>query len=545
MTSGSKNSYFPVRVAVLNVQGVTMSIFSVVLALLASMGGFIFGYDTGQISDILLMDDFKQRFAECDRGSCTFSDVRSGLIVALLSIGTLIGSLIGAPVSDFCGRRNAMSINCGIFSVGVLIQITSYRFWLQFAIGRFVSGLGIGGLSAVVPTYIAECTPPQIRGSLTGTYQLFITFGILIAYCICIGTRELGGSSSWRIVVGLGIAFALFLGINIQFMPESPRWSILHDDANAARTAISRVRSLPVDHPIVNSELQEILRGVEAKDHKRTDSKEFSSDDNEKKETFQSLASDWFSCFRGFRAGSSRLGYRTVLGMALQGLQQLTGANYFIYYGATIFQAVGVSDPYVTQILIGVVNFVCTFLGLYAFERFGRRIPLIFGGVWQSLWLFVFAAAGTAKEPSEDKAIGKLMIVSACLFFLGMASTWAPGTWIVISEYCPTHSRAKQVALSTASNWLFNFLLAFFTPMIVSALDFRYGFIFAACNFTGAIVVYFFVYESAGMSLENVDLMYRDARTTPWTSRRWVPSTSEQKGCEISGVDSKEIEEGL
>ncbi|KAL5534954.1 hypothetical protein ACEPAF_3045 [Sanghuangporus sanghuang] len=501
MTSGSENSYFPARGAVFNMQGATMNIFSIVLALLASMGGFIFGYDTGQISDILLMDDFKQRFAECDRGSCTFSDARSGIIVALLSIGTLIGSLIGAPTSDFCGRRNAMSINCGIFTVGVLVQITSFRFWLQFAIGRFISGLGIGGLSAVVPTYIAECTPPQIRGSLTGTYQLFITFGILIAYCICIGTRGLSGSGSWRIVVGLGIAFALFLGISIQFMPESPRWSILHGDANAAR--------------------KEILRSVETKAHKSTDSNESSSDDNEKKEKVQSFSNDWLSCFRGFRAGSSRLGYRTVLGMALQGLQQLTGANYFIYYGATIFQAVGVSDPYVTQILIGVVNFACTVLGLYAFERFGRRISLIFGGVWQSLWLSVFAAAGTAKEPSEDKAIGKLMIVSACLFFLGMASTWAPGTWI-----------------------LFNFLLAFFTPMIVSALNFRYGFIFAVCNLTGAIVVYFFVYESAGMSLENVDLMYRDARTTPWTSRRWVPPTTEQKGCKILGIDSEEIEEG-
>ncbi|KAL5518389.1 hypothetical protein ACEPAH_71 [Sanghuangporus vaninii] len=541
MTSGSGSSYSSARGANFNVQGVTMSIFSVVLALLASMGGFIFGYDTGQISDILLMDDFRQRFAECDRGLCTFSDVRSGIIVALLSIGTLIGSLIGAPTSDFCGQRNAMSINCGIFSIGVLVQITSFRFWLQFAIGRFISGLGIGGLSAVVPTYIAECTPPQIRGSLTGTYQLFITFGILIAYCICIGTRELGGSGSWRIVVGLGIAFALFLGISIQFMPESPRWSILHGDVNAARKAISRVKSLPEDHSIVDSELQGILRSVETEVHESTDSNESSSNDNERKEKVQSLSNDWLSCFRGFRAGSSRLGYRTVLGMVLQGLQQLTGANYFIYYGATIFQAVGVSDPYVTQILIGVVNFACTFLGLYAFERFGRRIPLIFGGVWQSLWLFVFAAAGTAKEPSEDKAIGKLMIVSACLFFLGMASTWAPGTWIVISEYCPTHSRAKQVALSTASNWLFNFLLAFFTPMIVSALGFRYGFIFAACNLTGAIVVYFFVYESAGMSLENVDLMYRDAQTTPWKSRRWVPPTIEQKGCEILGIDSKEM----
>ena len=151
----------------------------------------------------------------------------------------------------------------------------------------------------------------------------------------------------------------------------------------------------------------------------------------------------------------------------------------FIQYGATIFQSVGINDSFVTQIILGAVNFGCTFGGLYIMETFGRRVPLILGGVWQAIWLFVFAAAGTAKDPSSDEGIGKLMIVSACLFILGYAMTWAPGIWILVGETFPTRTRAKQAAIATASNWLWNFLIAFFTPFITSSIQYRYGFIFA------------------------------------------------------------------
>lgn len=142
------------------------------LALVASMGGFIFGYDTGQISDILLMEDFRLRFATCgipdDASTCQFSNVRSGLIVGLLSIGTLFGALFGAPcvffpfyrsyvtdvgvrTADYLGRRYAMVVECGLFIVGVIIQIASTTVWQQFAVGRLVSGLAVGALSAAVP----------------------------------------------------------------------------------------------------------------------------------------------------------------------------------------------------------------------------------------------------------------------------------------------------------------------------------------------------------------------------------------------------------
>ncbi|PCH34606.1 general substrate transporter [Wolfiporia cocos MD-104 SS10] len=488
-------------------QGVPIGYMAIALAVLASMGGFIFGYDTGQISDILIMDDFLLRFAECktpgDASTCAFSIVREGLVVGLLSIGTLVGALLGAPTADYLGRRHAMSVECLVFAIGVVVQITSEHEWAQFAVGRLVSGLGIGSLSAAVPMYQAETAPSQIRGTLTATYQLFITFGILVAYCISIGARDISGSGSWRTVVGISFVWPTILGVGILFMPESPRWLTKQGRIDEARLSLAASRGLPAaeaeNHFVINRELEEMREAVEYE---------------------RKVAAGWLDCFSFERKQL----YRTCLLSALQMFQQLTGANYFFYYGATVFQSVGISDSYITQIILGAVNFGCTFGGLYVMERFGRRLPLIIGGIWNSCWLFVFAAAGTAQNPQDNPGIGKLMIVSACLFILGYAMTWAPGVWILVGETFPTRTRAKQAALATASNWLWNFLLAFFTPFIVKAIHFRYGFVFAACNLTGAVVVYFFLYESSDLSLESVDMMYGDPYCKPWTSRTWAPA---------------------
>ncbi|KAH6899518.1 general substrate transporter [Coprinopsis sp. MPI-PUGE-AT-0042] len=481
---------------------------AVMLALIASVGGFIFGYDTGQISDMLLMDDFKLRFATCtdslDPQSCEFSDVRAGLIVSLLSIGTLAGALAGAEVADFLGRRWAIITESILFSVGLVIQMTAFTVWQQVAVGRFVAGMGVGALSAVVPMYQAETAPPHIRGTLTATYQLFITAGILVAYVVSIATRNVPGQGSWKIVVGLGFLWAVMLIVGILFMPESPRWLATRGRRDKAVEAVARVHGVPKGERESNRQVQEEVDRI---------FKQYEFEKN--------LKAGWIDCFKP----NNKTLYRTLLGMSLQSLQQLTGANYFFYYGATIFEGVGVADPFVSQIILGAVNFVCTFGGLYVMEKFGRRMPLIYGGLWQSLWLFVFAAVGTAKDPQTDLVAGKLMIASACLFILGFATTWAPGIWILIGETFPTRTRAKQGALSTASNWIWNFLLAFFTPFITSAIGFSYGFIFAGCNLVGAVVVYFFLYESSGHSLEDVDNMYNDPTCKAWKSRHWRSPT--------------------
>ena len=249
----------------------------------------------------------------------------------------------------------------------------------------------------------------------------------------------------------------------------------------------------------------------------------------------------WLDCFRR----SNKTLYRTFLGMALQAGQQLTGANYFFYFGTSIFQSVGISDPFVTQIILGAVNFVCTFLGLYVLERFGRRKPLIIGAFWQSAWLFVFAIAGVVGGPRPtdiSEGVGKLLIVSACLFILGYASTWAPGVWIFVGETFALRTRAKQAALATLSNWVWNFLISFFSAPIGDAIYFSYGFVFAGCNLANGIISYLFLYETADLTLEAIDMMYNDPDCKAWNSSSWTPPGVESRD-QIKGKDASQAGE--
>ena len=182
-------------------------------------------------------------------------------------------------------------------------------------------------------------------------------------------------------------------------MPESPRWLIWRGRDEEAVRAFARIRGVnksadPATNEYVEQDFRETKLSVKAMEGIPD--------------------ATWLDCFHR----DHKILYRTLLGIALQSLQQLTGANYFFYYGATIFQSVGISNGFIVQIILNSVNVLCTFLGLYVLERFGRRLPLIVGGIWQSAWLFVFAAAAVAKDPSTDQTIGKLLIVSACMFIL-------------------------------------------------------------------------------------------------------------------------------
>jgi MFS family permease len=156
-----------------------------VMGLFVSMGGLLFGYDTGQISGFQEMSNYLERYGELGPNGYSFSHVRSGLIVSLLSIGTLVGALCGAPIADKLGRKWSISLWCVILIVGLIVQITAPSGnWVQVVMGRWVTGLGVGGCSLLVPMYQGESAPKHIRGAMISSYQLFVTLGIFLAYCI-------------------------------------------------------------------------------------------------------------------------------------------------------------------------------------------------------------------------------------------------------------------------------------------------------------------------------------------------------------------------
>lgn len=234
-------------------------------------------------------------------------------------------------------------------------------------------------------------------------------------------------------------------------------------------------------------------------------------------------AAGWGACFRP----QQRTLYRTLLGITLQAGQQFTGANYFFYYGTTIFTGAGLSNPFYTQAILGAVNFVCTFGGLYILERFGRRLPLIYGAAWMAAWLCVFATAGVAGDAST-KPIADLQIVAACIYLLGYATTWAPGIWLFVGESFSYRTRAKQASLATLANWVSNFLISYFSPAISGEINFAYGYVFMGCNIANFVVAYTCVYETESLTLEAVDQLY-NAGIPAWRSRKWVPEGYESR----------------
>lgn len=152
--------------------------------------------------------------------------------------------------------------------------------------------------------------------------------------------------------------------------------------------------------------------------------------------------------------------------------------------------------------ILNAINFGVTFIGLYLVEHYGRRKSLISGSIWMFICFMIFASVGhfllDINDPTQTPTAGIVLIVFACLFILGYATTWGPMVWTLIAEIYPSRYRAKAMALATASNWTWNFLIAFFTPFITSAIDFRYGYVFAGCNVVGGLLVYFFVLEGQG-----------------------------------------------
>lgn len=309
------------------------------------------------------MDDYAKRFGELQSdGSYTFTAARQGTIVGLLCIGCLIGSLISGKLSDVIGRRLAISASALFTCVGTIIEISSTAQWAQFAVGRLVTGLGVGALSVVVPMYQSESSPAIIRGVLVSTYQLFITLGIWTAEMVDYGTESMQSTASWRIPNGLSFLWALILGGGILLLPESPRYAYRKGREDEARDTIARLAGVDFNDYSVSSQIADIRAKLE--------------------EEKSATDTHWYEIFTG-----PRMLYRTLLGMVLQAGQQLTSVNYWFFYGTTAFTSTGISNSYITQIILGSVNVACTFAGLYVVQKCGRRNALIVGGIWMMVCL--------------------------------------------------------------------------------------------------------------------------------------------------------------
>ena len=486
--------------------------------IMVSFGGFIFGWDTGTISGFIRQTDFIRRFGQTRaNGTHYLSTVRTGLIVSIFNIGAAIGGITLSKTGDMWGRRLGLITVIGIYIVGILIQITSFNKWYQYFIGRIISGLGVGGITVLAPMLISEVAPKKLRGTMVSCYQLMITLGIFLGYCTNFGTKNYSNSVQWRVPLGLCFAWALFMISGMTLVPESPRYLVEVGKIAEARRGLARVNKVSEDSPLVQLELEKYESSVEA----------------------ERLAGN--ASWGELVTGKPAMLRRTIMGMMIQSLQQLTGANYFFYYGTTIFQAVGLSDSFETAIVLGVVNFVSTFFALYFVDHYGRRLCLLWGCVGMVCCYVVYASVGVTRlHPNgmnnpTSKGAGNCMIVFACFFIFCFATTWAPIAYVVTSETYPLRVRGKAMSIASACNWIWGFLISFFTPFITSAINFSYGYVFMGCMVFAFFFVFFFVPETKGLTLEEVNEMYEEG-VLPWKSSSWVPPSKRTADYDIDAL---------
>lgn len=472
-----------------------------------AMGGLLPGWDSGFTAGFINMGLFKEYFGTYShtKGEYYLSNVRMGLLVSIFSVGCALGGLFLPKLGDMFGRRLAIIMVVMIYVVGVIIQISAPAGkWYQYFIGKIIYGLGCGGCSVLCPMLLSEIAPKDLRGALVSMYQLMVTFGIFLGYCVVYNTRNYDNTAQWRIPLGLCFAWAIILCIGMLLIPESPRYLAERGKVEEARRAIARLSRLSVEDEFVHFQLDQITSGIEAQKE-------------------QGEAS-WLELF----SVKTKVLQRLITGILVQTFLQLTGENYFFFYGTTIFKSVGLTDGFETSVVIGTVNFFSTIVAVFVVDGLGRRKCLLSGAAGMLACMVIFASVGVTslypngKDAPSSKGAGNCMIVFTMFYIFCFATTWAPVAYIVVAESFPSRVKSKGMAISTAFNWFWQFLIGFFTPFITDAINFYYGYVFVGCLVAMYLYVFFFLPETSGLSLEDIQLLYAE-NIPPWKSASWVP----------------------
>ncbi|QIW94547.1 hypothetical protein AMS68_000065 [Peltaster fructicola] len=489
----------------------------------AAIAGLLFGFDSGYISSVLGMQEFRRVYGHLvplasDNSAVPdpshqgyghdYATWQKSLIVSILSAGTFFGALMSGALADWIGRRTTIILGCLIFCCGVIIQVAA-PYVNALIVGRLIAGFGVGFVSAINILYMSEVAPRKVRGAIVSSYQFAITIGIMLASCVCYGTQDRQDSGAFRIPIGMQFLWAVILTVGLLFLPESPRYFVKKQQFERAAMALARVRGQPAHSQFIQDELAEIQANFE----------------------WESSVSKvtWIGCFSGGFKRNSNL-RKIFIGTMLQFFQQGTGINFIFYYNTTFFQQVGLQNPFLISLVTTIVNVCSTPFAFFTIERFGRRPLLIWGAVGMTVCELIIAIVGTTDAGSQ--AANYCLIVFVCLYIFFFASTWGPAGWVLIGEIFQLPIRSKGVAISTASNWFWNCIIGVIIPYLVDPeygnLGVKVFFIWGGACASCIAFAYFFVPETKGLTLEQVDKMME--QVSPPDSSRWVPTETFVQG---------------
>ncbi|OBZ75357.1 High-affinity glucose transporter [Grifola frondosa] len=471
----------------------------------ACIGGGLFGLDISSMSGVLSNDAYKNTFGNPGPNA-------QGAIVAAMPAGSFVGALAVTKLGDKLGRKLTVILSGWIWVIGSILQCAAVNRGM-LVVGRIISGIAVGIASAIVPLYQSEVTEPSIRGRLVSMQQWSITWGILLQYFVEFGCSYINGTASFRIPWGLQMIPAIILSLGMMVFPESPRWLVDHDRESDALEILADLHG----HGDPNSELVQ-LEITEIK-------QQVTFERTEGAKSYLDL----------LKPGILR---RVGLGASLQMWSQLTGMNIMMYYIIYVFQGAGLTGRrgnLIADSVQYVLNVALTVPAIIYIDKWGRRPMLLVGTMLMGFWLMLvgglqgrFGAWGEVDGSrvwviTGHDAATKAIIVCSYLFVCSFAITMGPVSWTYPAEIFPMRVRSKAVSISTATNWVFNFALAWAVPPGLSTIAYKTYFIFGTFNFAAFIHILFCFPETAGRSLEEIEEVFEQGHAfTAWRVRRDV-----------------------
>ncbi|HEY1849024.1 MAG TPA: sugar porter family MFS transporter, partial [Opitutaceae bacterium] len=397
------------------------------ICLVAALGGLLFGYDTGVISGAI--EPLTARFA--------LGDFMKGWVSGCVLLGCAAGVLVVGPVSDRLGRRLPLFLSAALFLVSAAGTALPQGVW-TFIFFRFLGGVGIGVASIATPMYIAEIAPARVRGRLVAVNQIAIVLGIAATSLINYGIARHGDqtwliSTGWRWMFATGVVPSLLFALFLLRIPESPRWLVEQGREDEARGILGRVCPGPCD-----SQLSEIREAV-----------------------------------RDERAGSislfsPKLRRPLVLGIALAVLQQVTGINVFMYFGATIFRnlsaSTGVDAGLLQQAVINGSCVIFTMIAIATVDQWGRRPLMLLGTAGMGLALLAMGLM--AQLTADPSSMGSWMLVVIIIYIASFGLSVGPVVWVILVEIFPTTVRGRALGLVTFFLWTADYAVTQTFPLM-------------------------------------------------------------------------------
>ncbi|KAI8960134.1 general substrate transporter [Daldinia sp. FL1419] len=457
------------------------------IGIIAGCDFLLFGYDQGVMGGILTMHQFLEAFPGINPEAAMIDDIEKakraetqGIAVAAYNLGCFVGAVLTIFISNPLGRRRMIILGTSIMVIGAILQASATTL-PHFIIGRVITGLGNGGNTSTVPTWQSETSRAHKRGKLVMIEGALITCGIMVSYWIDLGFSFIESSVSWRFPLAFQVIFCLLILAFIWNLPESPRWLILQDRDDEAREVLAALGDTTVDSQEVHNEFTAI------------------------KDTVLEMSKGSFSDL--FTMDKDRNFHRTLLAFVNQMFQQISGINLITYYAPVIYSGLGMSD-FMARLLAainGTEYFIASWPAVFLVEKVGRRKLMLFGAAGQAISMAILAGVNSAPD---NKAAQGVAIAFLFVFNTFFAIGWLGMTWLYPAEITTLRTRAPANALSTSSNWIFNFLVVMITPVAFNSIGYQTYIIFAVINAFMVPSVYFFFPETAYRSLEEMDSIF-------------------------------------